>query len=162
MTATILLLYGLGLLLLLGDFFLPSHGVLTLASFALLGYAVYLTFQVNTNAALLSMLALVIFVPSMLYFAVKTWHRTPIGRMISPPNPVLSDADRLPVEELRAVLGMRGEAITTLRPVGVCQFEERRLECVAESGMIPAGARVEAVRLSDRSVVVRLADSMMA
>src|SRR5262245_9594904 len=132
--ATIAILYAVGLVLLLGDFFLPSHGVLTLASLGLLGYALYLTFEQSEKVGFLSLVGLVFVVPAMLVFAVKTWHRTPIGRRISPPNPVLGEADRLPIEDLRSVLGTSGRSLTPLRPVGVCEFENRRVECAAESG----------------------------
>jgi membrane-bound ClpP family serine protease len=155
----LLLLYAMGLLLLLADFFLPSHGVLTAASFALLGYALYLTFQVSQRAGVIALVALAVVVPIMIAVAVKQWHRTPIGRRISPPNPVLTESDRMPVEDLQRLVGTVGRTLTPLRPVGTCLFDGRRIECVAEYGMIAAHVEVRGLRLSDRSLAVRPVDS---
>jgi membrane-bound ClpP family serine protease len=151
----IAILYGVGLLLLVGDLFLPSHGLLTLASFGMLGYALYLTFQISDVAGLIGSVSLATGVPAILYYSVKVWHRTPIGRRISPPNPVLTEADRLPVADLKGLIGSTGRSVTSLRPVGTCIFDGRRVECVAEQEMITSNTPVEAVRLSDRSLVVR-------
>ena len=151
----IAILYGVGVLLLVGDLFLPSHGVLTLASFGMLGYALYLTFQISGRAGAIGSVVLATGVPTVLVYAVKVWHRTPIGRLISPPNPVLTEADRLPLADLKALIGTTGRSVTLLRPVGTCLFDGQRVECVAEQGMITAHTPVEAVRLSDRTLVVR-------
>jgi membrane-bound serine protease (ClpP class) len=154
---TIGVLYGVGLLLLLADFFLPSHGILTLASFAMLGVAVYRTFQLDQTAGLVSVGILMVLIPAMLVTAVRYWHRTWVGRKISPPNPVLTEADRLPVEHLGAFIGRTGRSLTPLRPVGMCSFGDQRIECVAEVNLIEAGMEVEGVRLADRTLVVRVA-----
>jgi membrane-bound ClpP family serine protease len=154
---TIGVLYGVGMLLLLADFFLPSHGLLTLASFAMLGVALYGTFQLNQGAGLVALALLLVCVPTMLAVAVRYWHRTWVGKRISPPNPVLTEADRLPVEELDGFIGQAGRSLTPLRPVGMCLFGDKRVECVAEVNMIGAGVEVEGIRLSDRTLVVRAA-----
>ena len=152
---TISVLYGVGLLLLLADFFLPSHGILTLASFVMLGVGLYGTFQMNQTAGLVSLAVLIVTIPAMLVTAVRYWHRTWVGRRISPPNPVLTEADRLPVEDLDAFIGRTGRSLTPLRPVGMCLFGDKRLECVSEVNMIGAGVEVEGLRLADRTLVVR-------
>jgi membrane-bound serine protease (ClpP class) len=152
---TLGVVYAAGIVLLLGDFFLPSHGVLTLASFAVLGYGLYATFQISTEAGLTGSGLLLVGIPTVLRFAVKHWHRTWVGRKISPPNPVLTDSDRLPIERLKALIGQSGRTMTPLRPVGMCLFDDQRVECMSEQGMIAAGAEVECIRLSDRTLVVR-------
>lgn len=152
---TIGVLYGVGVLLLVADFFLPSHGLLTVASLALLGYALYETFQVSEQAGLISLVCLLVGVPAVLGAAIRVWHRTWVGRRISPPNPVLSEEDRLPLQELEMCVGQIGRTVTPLRPVGMCLFGDQRVECVAESAMIGAGVEVEGIRLTDRTLVVR-------
>jgi membrane-bound ClpP family serine protease len=78
-----------------------------------------------------------------------------MGRYISPPNPVLGEKDRMPVAELEQFVGRVGRTLTPLRPVGTCEFEGRRVECLAEYGMIERNVRVEGVRLVDRSLSVK-------
>lgn len=152
---SISVLYAAGILLLVADFFLPSHGLLTVMSFGALAYGLYLTFQVSQEAGLLALLALLIGIPLILRFAIRHWHATWFGRKISPPNPVLSYEDRMPVRELEAMVGRVGRTLTPLRPVGMCLFGEQRVECVSEQGMLDAQIEVEAIRLNDRTLVVR-------
>lgn len=151
----IVLLYVIGSLVFVAELFLPSHGVLGIVSIATLAYAVYRTFLVSTVLGLTSVAALVVLLPAGLLVAVRTWHRTPLGKRISPPNPVLGEDDRLPVELLKAVIGQRGRTVTLLRPVGTCDFHGRRLECKAEQNVIERDVEVEAIGLVDRTVVVR-------
>ena len=149
------MLYLLALILLLGDIFLPSHGILTIASLIFWALALFMTFRLDTTAGYAATLAVMVLVPAILVVTVKNWHRTPVGRRISPPNPVLTEADRMPVEQLERMIGTVGRTVTPLRPVGTAVFDGQRVECCAEYGMLPANAAVEGVRLSDRTLVVR-------
>jgi membrane-bound serine protease (ClpP class) len=151
----IVLLYVVGTAVLVAEVFVPSHGVLSLVAFATLGFAVYETFQISGLWGLVSLSALVVLIPASVLVMVKTWHRTPIGKRICPPNPQLGEKDRMPLETLRAVIGQRGRALTLLRPVGTCEFQGQRLECKSEQGVIQKGAEVEAIGLADRTLVVR-------
>ncbi len=151
----IVLLYVVGTVILVAEIFIPSHGVLSLVAFGILGFAVYETFLISGVLGLISLSALVVLIPTSVLFVVKTWHRTPIGKRICPPNPQLGEKDRMPVENLRAVIGQRGRTVTLLRPVGTCDFQGRRLECKAEQGVIQKDVEVEAIGLIDRTLVVR-------
>ncbi|NLE61299.1 MAG: hypothetical protein GX616_23365 [Planctomycetes bacterium] len=151
----IVLLYLIGTAILVAEIFIPSHGVLSLVAFGILGFAVYETFLISGVLGLISLSALVILIPTSVLFVVKTWHRTPIGKRICPPNPQLGEKDRMPVENLKAVIGQRGRTVTLLRPVGTCDFQGRRLECKAEQGVIQKDVEVEAIGLTDRTLVVR-------
>ncbi len=151
----IALLYLAGVAILVAEIFIPSHGVLSVLAIGTLGLAVYETFQVSGFAGLVSLGALAILVPTAIIVVVKTWYQTPIGKRTCPPNPELGEEDRLPVETLRSAIGQRGRALTLLRPVGICEFEGRRLECKSEQGVIQKGTEVEAVGLADRTLVVR-------
>lgn len=151
----IVLLYVVGTAILVAEIFIPSHGVLSLVAFGILGFAVYETFLISGVLGLVSLSALVVLIPTSVLFVVKTWHRTPIGKRICPPNPQLGEKDRMPLESLKAVIGQRGRTVTLLRPVGTCDFQGRRLECKAEQGVIQKDVEVEAIRLVDRTLVVR-------
>ncbi len=54
-------------------------------------------------------------------------------------------------------LGRTGRALTPLRPVGMCEFENQRVECVAENGYVEKGASVEMVRVEGMQPTVRTA-----
>ncbi len=153
---SLVILYATGIAFLVADIFLPSHGFLTLGGLGFLAWAVWQTFSLSVWGGYVSLVLLAIFVPTMIIIAVRTWHRTPIGRRISPPNPVLTaeDAGGRP-DLLQPLIGQTGSTLTPLRPVGECLFGTQRVECVAESGMIDRGVTVQAVGIVNVSLVVR-------
>lgn len=55
----------------------------------------------------------------------------------------------------RALLGVQGEALTTLRPAGVATFAGERVDVVSDGDFIRAGEHVKVVRVEGRKVVVR-------
>lgn len=150
------ILFAVGIALLVAEIFLPSHGLLTVCGLGLLGWAVYQTFLLSEPAGYVSLVLLAIILPTMAIIAVRTWHSTPIGRRISPPNPVLTleDAGARP-DLLEPFIGQIGTTLTPLRPVGKCQFGDRKVECVSESEMIDRGVTVQAVGITNMSLAVR-------
>ncbi len=149
------LLYLIGIILLIVELFLPAYGLLGLIGVGVLGLALYETYQRNDVAALIGLAVIAVCLPLGLIFSVKNWHRTPVGRRLAPPNPTLTEEDRMPVEHMQVLVGTVGRSLTPLRPVGICEFDGRRVECKAEYGMIDKDVNVQAVRLIDRTLAVR-------
>ena len=152
----LVLFFGVGVVMLVAEIFIPSHGVLSVAGLGFLIAAIVKTFDYGgREAGIIAVFACMVFVPTFALLAVKYWHRTPIGRRISPPNPILTSEDTtIPVEEMSALIGQTGVCKTPLRPVGICDFHGKRVSCVAEFGMIETGAEVEAVRISGANLAV--------
>ncbi len=152
----IILIYVVGVVLLLAEIFIPSHGILCVTSMGFLVTAVAKTFSYGgRDAGVLAILALAVFLPVFGYVSIKYWHQTPIGRRISPPNPTLTSADvAVPVDELNALIGMQGKTVTALRPVGTGEFEGRRVTCVAEMGVIDEGEQVVATGIKNGNLAV--------
>ena len=152
----LILLYALGILVLVAEIFIPSSGVLCVTGMGLLVWAVARTFQIaGREAGVLAVLTCLVVLPIFAYVAIKYWHRTPIGKRIAPPNPVLTTADTsIPVEELGALIGQTGRCLSPLRPVGICEFQGRRISCLAEFGMIDAGTAVVGTRIAGANLAV--------
>ena len=154
--AILVVLYALGVLILVSEIFIPSHGILSLFGIGFLVVAVAKTFSYGgREAGVIAVFTCLVFVPTFAIVAIKYWHRTPIGRRIAPPNPVMTAADAgVPVEELGRLVGRTGRTISPLRPVGVCEFDGRRVSCVAEFGMVEADATVESTGIQGGNLVV--------
>ncbi|UCE61061.1 MAG: hypothetical protein JSU63_04790 [Phycisphaerales bacterium] len=152
----LILLYCLGVLILVAEIFIPSHGILSVAGLGFLIAAVVRTFSYGgREAGVIAIFACVVFVPSFAFFAIKYWPMTPIGRKIAPPNPKLSAADTsLPVEELASLVGKCGKSVSPLRPVGICDFDGQRVSCVCEMGMLEAGVVVEGIGIKGGNLAV--------
>ncbi|MFH1551091.1 MAG: NfeD family protein [Planctomycetota bacterium] len=61
----------------------------------------------------------------------------------------------VPSEEMKALLGRTGVAVTKLRPVGKAEFGNRQFQVVAEGDLLDAGDEVEVIDVSGNKVTVR-------
>ncbi len=156
-------LLGLAAVLLAVEMIVPSGGLISLAAaLSAVGGLVCLTFE-NTQLGLITTLAVVVASPFIAAFMLKVWPNTPIGRMLilrnedteqgggrtARPARHVVDAEALPA------VGATGSAKTALRPVGTCVINGHRVECLAEAGMIDAGATVRVVDVDGKEVRVR-------
>jgi len=152
----IILLFTAGVLVLIAELFLPSHGSLTVIGLGLIVAGVVQTFRHGGDrAGGIATIACLIGLPVFAMAAVRIWPKTWVGRRIAPPNPVISDRDTsVPVEEISRYIGQTGRSLTSLRPVGICEFQGRRISCIAEFGMVDAGVTVEGLRVSGANLGV--------
>lgn len=153
----VILCFFVGVLILVAEIFIPSHGILSIAGVGFMVYAIYRAYADLSNAAgHATVAATLVALPTLAAVAVKTFHRTPWGRKISPPNPVVRVEDFAPhLEALKRYVGQSGRTVTPLRPVGTGMFNGARLDCVAESGMIDRDVDIEAVGIRGHELEVR-------
>lgn len=148
-----------GLILLIGKVFIPSGGFIGLLAIGLIIVGVGLAFSSSTSLGLIVLAALVVLLPATLMLAIHLWPRTPMAKWIflKPPESIdVESEDQGP--RLSHLIGQFGRALTPLRPSGVVDFDGRRLDGLAEGGMIPTGALVRAVQIRGGQIVVREAD----
>jgi membrane-bound ClpP family serine protease len=148
---TIAMLLALaGLIFLVAELLLPTHGLLgVLGVGALLG-AVAVCFFIDPWLGTGLFAASVIAAPFVGALAMRMWPRTPLGRrlLLVPPQPT-------PVEPPPVQPGTMGVAISELRPIGVVEFGELRLEAESDRGIIDAGAKVRVANVVNRRPIVR-------
>ncbi len=147
----------LGLALMVAEIFLPSYGVLTVLAVVSLIAGVVSAFSYGTDFGYAALLGVILLLPMFAWAAIKIWPRTFVGRRIAPPNEEFRPAE-MPSDTsaaLRRLIGQTGRSLTPLRPVGTCDFGGRRVECLAESGMIDREMSVVAIEVQGQSLVVR-------
>jgi membrane-bound ClpP family serine protease len=156
----LLILYAAGIVTLVADIFLPSHAILTALGIGLLGFAIYRTFQISEAAGWVGLTSCVVLLPLSAYLGIKNWYRTPFGRRLAPPNPKLT-ADHIgsEVRRARGFIGQTGRTVSSLRPVGICEFSGHRFSCIAESGMIDASVDVVGIGVAGTNLMVRERES---
>ncbi len=155
-SAILILLYGAGVMLLIAELFIPSGGLLTVASVLVLAIAVVITFRYGTAAGVTAAATCTVAVPTAILIVIKNIHRLPMGRYMAPPNPPSRDHPAgQPDPELEAWIGKRGRALTPLRPIGDCEIDGQRVYCVAESGMIDKEMPVQVCGLNGKDLIVR-------
>lgn len=152
----IAILFAAGMLMLVAEIFIPSHGLLSVAGIGFLVAGIVQTFRfAGRDAGIASIFVCLVIVPTFAYMAIKYWPRTPIGRRIAPPNPTVTERDTsVPVAELAQYIGRTGKSTTPLRPVGVCEINGQRICCVAEFGMIDSGKEIRATRVAGANLAV--------
>ena len=147
----------LGLILLIAEVFIPSGGMIGLLASGLLLASLWQAFT-QTEYGLYFLLTDLLLMPLTLMVAVYLWPKTPLAKKVflTPP-----EADEMAVSHgggrLDHLIGQLGRSLTPLRPSGSVDFDGRRIDAMAESGLISAGSLVQAVRVQAGQLVVRLA-----
>jgi len=157
----IIVLYVAGLLLLVAEIFIPSHGVLTLVGLGFVVAGLVQTFSTyGQGAGLAALAACLVLLPAMAFVAVKYWRSTPIGRRIAPPNRKLTNADiGVPIDELNPLIGQKGRTVSPLRPVGICDFSGKRVSCIAQNGRVEPDVEVIGLEIQSGNLMVKAVDT---
>lgn len=153
-----LICLGCALLLFFVELFIPSGGVIGFLAAGAAIAGIVLLFQVNTLLGLVSAIIAVAGLPFLLFFALRFAPNTPIARMLTLKNPGPSPDAGMgpdPLAETTATVGEVGEAISDLRPVGLCLMHGKRIDCLAEGGIIRAGTAVRVVAIDGIQIKVR-------
>ena len=152
MLATIILLLILGVLAIGLEFFLPG-GILGLAGVGCLAGGVVLCFTAyGPSTGLVATALVAIFFVASLVLWLKYFHRIGPGRDLMLNESVKADQG---LDRYQDFLHAEGVTKTALRPAGKAQFGNRRLDVLAESGMIEEGDTVRVVKVEGSRVVVR-------
>lgn len=149
-------LYILFVLLMIAEVFVPSGGLLTIcALFCLIG-GTYIFFKQSTIAGIAGVILAIITIPLLLRYAYKNFPKTRFGKSVTLAPPERPQGDAIPdTQTLEQLLGAVGVVLTPLRPVGTCDFEGRRVECVAESGYVARDKNVKVIKVESTQLTVR-------
>jgi membrane-bound ClpP family serine protease len=154
-----IVLMSLGLVLMVAEVFVPSGGIIGILAVGLLGVSVWQAFAISTVVGLRFLLALLVLVPGVIALGLYLWPRMPVAKSAFLRAPTAEDIEpERHGPPLAALIGQYGRALTPLRPAGTVDFEGRRLDGIAEEGLIPAGALIRAVKVQGPRIIVRIAD----
>jgi membrane-bound serine protease (ClpP class) len=143
--------------LLVAEVFVPSGGILTFCSLCCLVAGSVIFFQYSTVAGWLGLVLAGIMIPSVLVIAYKIFPSTKFGKSVTLTPPQREQGDAIPdTAELEELLGAQGVVLTPLRPVGMCDFSGRRIECVAEGGYVDKDKKVEVIHVESTQLTVRV------
>jgi membrane-bound serine protease (ClpP class) len=153
-----LLVLALSLILLIAEVFIPSGGMIGLLAVSCLALSLWLAFRQSIDLGLKFLLADFLLLPLALALMMYLWPKTPLAKLVflRPPGPEEVEPSHAP-QRLDHLIGQFGRALTPLRPSGLVDFEGRRLDGLAEEGLIPSGALVQAVRIRAGQLIVRTA-----
>lgn len=161
---------GVALFLFMLELIVPSGGLLGLLC-ALAGIAsIGSMFMHDPVWGAATLAAYAVLAPIAIVFGIKLWTSSPLAkRMILRSTESVEDpdaeeaeagsgADASSADPLAALVGERGVTVTPLRPVGFVRVAGRRIDAVADFGVIDADREVVVVEVRDNSVRVRSAN----
>lgn len=144
------------------ELFVPSAGLFgVMAATALVGGIVMLFYH-DSTLGLIGTTASLVAVPCLIGIGFKILPNTPVFRRLTlsaRPHTVAPTAG-VQGEDLKGIaIGDLGTALTELRPVGTCRIKGKRIDCLAEHGIIKAGTAVRVAWSDGMQVKVRPQDT---
>jgi len=142
--------------LIIAEVFVPSGGLLSILALAFLGGGIAMFFRHSILAGWIGVGIAVVMIPAVLIFAYRLFPKTRFGKSVTLMPPERPQGDAVPdTAALKKLLGAVGVVLTPLRPVGMCDFEGRKFECVAESGFVDKGKKVKVIDVESTQLTVR-------
>ena len=155
--ALAVLLYFISAALMFAEIFVPSGGLITVCAVIVIIAATVIFFNHSVTLGVIGIVFALIMIPTVVIFALKMLPKTRFGKavMLEPSNRTIGDA--IPdTTELLSMNNAVGKVITPLRPVGMVDFEGKRVECVAETGYVNKNIIVTVIKVEGTQLTVRV------
>lgn len=150
-----LILLVLGLILMVCEMFTPGLGLCgAFGGLCLLGAIVLRADSLTT--ALITLI--LILVPLMIAAGIifRSFSKGVLGRSkIVLKDSIEGESTSLGGSDAQSLIGLEGECVTALRPVGAGEFGGKRLDIVSEGGFIQKGARVRITAIDGVRIMVK-------
>ncbi|MEM1011447.1 MAG: hypothetical protein AAGI46_04410 [Planctomycetota bacterium] len=145
--------------LIFGDLFIPSGGIMSVVGVGMLLTVVAVCFTINRWLGLAVLFGLTVASPFVVSGMIRAWKRTPVGKAM-----LLNEADahgKLPSQVVR--VGSVGRTLSALRPMGEAEFRLAEVittvEAKSDFGDLPPGTDVRVVHFKDNVATVRPVDT---
>ena len=142
------------------EIFVPSFGLLSLIAIGALAGGVAIFFNSGTAVGWLGIGIAVVVIPIVWIVTYRIFPKTRFGKSVILGKVKRDKGDAVPdTNELKSLMGAVGVVLSPLRPVGMGNFDGRRVECVAETGYIEKGSKVQVISVEATQLTVRLTDA---
>lgn len=150
------LLFVVCAVLLVVEVFVPSFGLLSVLALACAAAGGAIFFRYGRAAGWIGVGIALVLIPIVWVIVYRIFPKTRFGRHVTMGTPNRDKGDAIPDrQQLEEMLGKEGVVLTPLRPVGICDFAEKRVECVAESGYIDKDKKVKVIDVESTQLTVR-------
>lgn len=156
---------GVAIFFFLLEILVPSGGILGLLSALAAIGSIAAMFTYDPIWGIATLCGFVLLGPVAIWFAIRLWTQSPLARKMilqaTESDPTPGDAGPSAGSNgtaQDALVGKRGNTVTPLRPVGFVRIEGRRLDAVADFGVIESDRPVVVVGVGDNAVRVRECD----
>ena len=146
-------------IVLVGEFLLPTGGLLGAIALAALTAALYFAFKFSTFAGICVAAFIAISSPFFIMFLIRIWPNTPVGKRMlnlkrgqTTQPPCKTTNSGTPLDKLA---GQRGLAKTNLLPSGLVTINGEKIDAVSTGMPIDAGRPIVVVKIDTGHVQVR-------
>jgi len=156
-----IILLAAALALLLLEVFVPSMGIISIVGMGLGITGLVMLFRYDTITGFIGLAVMLVLGPMVVVFGMKVFPHTPVGRALIYGGKTEEQleqeaaAKQAEADKTLALVGMEGEALSPLRPVGAVRIAGARYDALSELGMIPAGAKVKVTSVNGGQIKVR-------
>lgn len=153
-------LIAVGFLLLVAELVIPSGGIIFVLAVCSIAGGVALVFYHDTTIGTLTLIGVFIALPVLGSVLLHYWPRTRMGRrfFLNAPEDDETVASMAINQELEALRGRLGRAISALRPSGVVDFDGQRIDVITEGMMVEPEQWVRCIDVRAGRVIVRAVD----
>ncbi|MYL63023.1 nodulation protein NfeD [Bacillus hwajinpoensis] len=150
-----LLLLIVGVVLILVEVFIPGFGIFGVLGAVGIVASIILASGQSMQYVLLAVLIAIAVTIGGSYLFIRIFGYRGFFKKI-----ILSDSTKTELGYVsnatrNELIGMEGKAVTPLRPSGIADFGDERMDVVTEGGFLPAGTEVKIVKTNGSRVVVR-------
>ena len=142
-------------ILLVFEIFIPSLGLLTATALLCLAGGIYLFFQVSATVGWIGVWVAVVLIPIIWVLVYKLLPKTKLGRVLELKKVEQAMGGIPDQEHLESLVGKGGVVFSPLRPVGMCEFDGKKVVCVSEAGFIEKQTPVKVIHVEGNKVTVR-------
>lgn len=143
--------------LIVAEVFVPSGGLISACAALCLVGGLIIFFKQSAVAGWVGMGVAAIMIPTVLIFSYKLLPKTKFGKTVMLTPSQRKTGDAIPdTDKLKALLGQTGTVVSPLRPVGMCEFNGDRVECVAEGGYVENDNSVTVIHVEGTQLTVRV------
>ncbi len=142
-------------ILLVFEIFIPSLGLLTVFALACLVGGIAIFFQMGTTIGWAGIWTAIVLIPAVWVIVYKWLPNTNIGRILELKKVEAADGGIPDKEHLQSLLGKHGTVAKPLRPVGICEFDGKKVVCVSESGFIENKTTIKVIHVEGNKITVR-------
>lgn len=150
-----ILFFVVAIVLFIADLIVPSHALFTALGAVSLLVAIGCVFTMNPGTGLLLLILAIIVSPLAGILLLKLWPATPAGRKLILPDTSNQLATSPSPTAPTLKPGDSGTTLTSLRPLGMAQFNETRVEVFSDRGILPPNTPIVIVSLDQQRPVVR-------
>ena len=142
-------------ILLVFEIFIPSLGLLTATALLCLAGGIYIFFQISTTAGWIGVWTAIVLMPIVWVLVYKLLPKTKLGRVLELKKVEQAMGGIPDQEHLESLIDRTGIVLTPLRPVGMCEFDGKKVVCVSDAGFIEKQTQVKVIHVEGNKVTVR-------